>query len=315
MSEELRAKRIKVEIIAGEAAAARMQATLRALSNGIIGESVAKAMQGQMAAANSRALAAFTESFRIRGNEASRIIGEAFAARTAEMFEVLKPSFERFRHVWEQALPPNWRELEEIDGVSPILEFMEETGWSLAWVPRSVVITELLAAADDKTRSSVLLARKTEILEDLVACLGEVADPSLQESREIAIEAVECYREGKVRGAQALATNLFSTLIHANLEQESFAQARAAFTKDDPMHVNIGRFRLVAILRTAGRAIDVYRGKPNEPVPTVFNRHASTHKVGDTQYTPINALTSLLLVVSLLRELNFWAGRVEEAHE
>jgi hypothetical protein len=78
------------------------------------------------------------------------------------------------------------------------------------------------------------------------------------------------------------------------------------------MHVSIGRFRLVAILRSAGRAIAEYRGKPGEAVPTVFNRHASTHRVVAAQYTQLNALTSLMLVTSLLRELDFWGSQEDE---
>jgi hypothetical protein len=310
MSDEPQRKPIQVEIIGGDAAAARMRETVRALTNGIVGESLAKAMHGQITSINSAALAALNESFRIRV-DLSKIIAESITARTGEIFRVLKPSFERFRQVWEEALPPNWGGLSAVDGVSRILEFMDETGWALAWVPRSEVITELLAAEDEK-RAVVLLASETEILGDLVACLSEISDPSLHESRDSAAEAVECYRDGKPRGAQALATNLFSTLIHENLEQPSFAKARAEFTRDDPMHVNIGRFRLVAILRTAGRAIDVYRGEPDEPVPTVFNRHASTHQVGAVQYTRLNALTSLMLVVSVIRELDFWAERADD---
>jgi hypothetical protein len=75
------------------------------------------------------------------------------------------------------------------------------------------------------------------------------------------------------------------------------------------VHVSFERFRLVAILQTAGCAIEHYRGDQGDPIPTRFNRHASTHRVGGIQYTRSNSLTSLMLVVSLIRELDFWAGR------
>lgn len=41
----------------------------------------------------------------------------------------------------------------------------------------------------------------------------------------------------------------------------------------------------------------------HDPVPTAFNRHATVHAAGPTQYTVANALTALMLAVSLVREI------------
>jgi len=40
-----------------------------------------------------------------------------------------------------------------------------------------------------------------------------------------------------------------------------------------------------------------------DPVPSVFNRHATAHAAGWTQYTPANTLIAVMLGVSLTREL------------
>lgn len=50
-------------------------------------------------------------------------------------------------------------------------------------------------------------------------------------------------------------------------------------------------------------------------MPPDFNRHASAHRVSGVQYTPVNALASVMLVTALIRELNAWADvpREDEA--
>ena len=308
MSEDAK-PRVRVEIVGDPSRAlALSQEVVGTTRLGLLGEEFANALGSQIAEANKQVFAAFAESLKPKIDVAS-IIGEGFNTQVAEMMDALKPTFERFQEMWETALPPNWREFEKLDRVNEILAFMEETGWSLAWVPRPEVIEGLLAAAGENARAAALLDREGEVLDDLTACLSEVADLKLAEVKEIAAEAVDSYRGGRRRAAQALATCLFTTLIHVHLEQRTLGGARATFARHDPMHVSIGRFRLVAILRSAGRAIEQFRGEPNEPIPTTFNRHASTHRVGVIQYTRLNALTSLMLVVSLARELEFWAGR------
>jgi len=324
MSEDDQKPRVRVRITGDPPAIFNAQARIAALSAGI-GESLTKRLTQQIAAVNQQALAALAksltpqidfsgitreilaESFKPRMDFSG--LAEALTPRIAEMMDALKPSFERLHEMWETALPPNWREFEKADRVTEILNFMEETGWSLAWVPRPSVIDDLLAATDSAARGQALLAHEAEVLDDLDLCLAEITDADLAETLKAATEAVGSYRDGRVLAAQALATCLFTTLIHVNLEHKTFGAARDAFTEHDPMHVNIGRFRLVAIQRSAGRAIDKYMGEPGEPIPTTFNRHASTHRVGATQYTRLNSLTSLLLVVSLLRELDFWGAR------
>jgi hypothetical protein len=304
MSEGDPKQRVRVEVIGDPSAIFRMQGAVAALSAGV-GETLTKALAEEVVAVNQRALAALSASIK----PSIQIINDRIAGT---MMDALKPTFARLHEMWEAALPPNWREFEKVDRVTEILDFMEETGWSLAWVPRPSVVEDLLAARDAAACGQALLAHEVEVLEDLDLCLAEVTDEDLAETVNAASEAVGSYRDGRVLAAQALATCLFTTLIHVNLEHETFGKARAAFTEDDPMHVSIGRFRLVAILRSAGRAIEKYKGRPGEGVPTIFNRHASTHRVGAIQYTRVNSLTSLMLVASLLRELDFWSAREQE---
>lgn len=95
-------------------------------------------------------------------------------------------------------------------------------------MPRPSVIEHLLAATDRAARGQVLLDHEAEVLDDLDQCLAEITDPDLAETVNAADEAVGSYRERRPLSAQALATCLFTTLIHVNLEQETFVAARAS---------------------------------------------------------------------------------------
>jgi hypothetical protein len=53
----------------------------------------------------------------------------------------------------------------------------------------------------------------------------------------------------------------------------------------------------------------------DEEVPSRYNRHATTHRVSPVQYTELNALAALMLMTSLLAEINYWAPRLRRTAE
>lgn len=113
-------------------------------------------------------------------------------------------------------------------------------------------------------------------------------------------EAIESYRSGYYRSAQALATATLTTTIHEVYDHKTFAQAREAFAKMDPEEADLRSWRLSVIVTAVLCTLHSYF--PGDPVPMLFNRHASTHRIGAPQYRQLNSLTSLMLVVSLLLE-------------
>jgi hypothetical protein len=44
---------------------------------------------------------------------------------------------------WERAEPPNWKGREDPDEIIAMLEFIVETGWSLAWAPRVSLLRDM----------------------------------------------------------------------------------------------------------------------------------------------------------------------------
>jgi hypothetical protein len=55
---------------------------------------------------------------------------------------------------------------------------------------------------------------------------------------------------------------------------------------------------LVAVTPVVSRFFE----RQGDPVPTTPNRHAVSHTVSPAQYTPANALWSVLIAVSVLRQ-------------
>ncbi len=225
--------------------------------------------------------------------------------------KMLLPALQGARTLWRDSMPSNWVELAPDEAIS-VGELMAETGLSLAWVPRVDIVRAILAADADE-RADVLLAHEGEVVEDLRTCLADVAAPSLQELRAHLAKAVGAYAAGFPEPAQSHAANVFSTTLEVPLSL-SFSKAREEFARHRPDDVDIRSFRRAAIYQAARKAIARYvvDEKGGNP-PSDFNRHASTHHVSYVQFTPANALASVLLATSLLRELECWEHDRDES--
>jgi hypothetical protein len=198
------------------------------------------------------------------------------------------------------AYPENWRHF-DIDEFGSAIEVMVEHGLNVAWVPRGLVVRELLAAADGTTRDAVLRAREAAILDDIEASLVATEHADLVEPADALREAIATFRDGHLRASQALAAVTLGTVIHDTFGEAKFAQAKQRFEALDPDLVPFAEARAAAVLRCVARAL-----QRTDVAGHGFNRHAAAHRVSDDQYTRPNAIASLLLVAGLLREVNEW---------
>jgi hypothetical protein len=257
--------------------------------------------RSSVAAEVRRSIEALQGSLAPRVSEIARLINQANLERTRELLAVASEIGKANRELRERAFPPNWTDF-SMDEIKACVEFMDETGYSLVWVPRGEIVRELLATPVDR-REQVLVESAAAIMEDLDGALAEIRHTELIELRDHVADSVAAFRDGHPRAAQALATSVLTTAMHVHLGLKRFKDARDEFSKRDPMEVEVTLFKIAAIYKTANRAVETYMGKDDEPIPTIFNRHASTHRVSRIQYTKANAIAALLLVTSLLREL------------
>ena len=94
---------------------------------------------------------------------------------------------------------------------------------------------------------------------------------------------------------------LVGTVVHDLHGLDKIVKAHNTYKKLDPEKVAFDEFRWTTIHRCLGFAC----AGTNAP-GTNFHRNRSAHHVDPAQYTPANAVRSLLLVVGLLREEQFW---------
>lgn len=224
--------------------------------------------------------------------------------RTPEFVDALQQATQRFREAFRNALPPNWGSMsfEEVFGV---VEVIEQTGFSLAWAPREEIVKALLEAEPDD-RDQLLLGRRDEVVDDLDTLLDEIRNPRLRDIPAGLRASLKAYREGHSEAAQALTTVLFTALLHGPLRFKGHGKARKNFGKAYPTDSTIEHFRLASITLAGEAALDDFNPMTCQPRSERYNRHASAHSYLREQYNDLAALVSLLLVMTLTRECEYW---------
>jgi hypothetical protein len=187
---------------------------------------------------------------------------------------------------------------------------MVEHGLNIAWVPRGEVVRELLSAPDVAARDAVLIARETELIEDVERALDAIELGELAGPVDALREAVAAFRDGHHRAAQALATVTLGTVIHDTFGEEHFASARRRFEALDPRRVDFHEARSAAVLRCIARAL-----QQTHVAGPGFNRHAAAHRPSADQYTRPNTIASLMLVAGLLCEVDCSLRSEREAEQ
>ena len=217
-----------------------------------------------------------------------------------ETMEALRKAANAWVEAWEAALPDNWTGLDPAE-VASIIELVSETGYSLVWLPRIEIVRELMDA-DCVDVPALILDRKEEVLDDAGRCLADVARPELMQLRAAIEESIAVFREGHHRAAQALAAVVFTSEVHAHFAMGTTA-SRKRMEAADPMGGPIGRIRIHTIFRAAVLALAEFRPDRAVPVRRSFNRHNSAHRITTEQWTEANALSSIMLATSFLREM------------
>jgi hypothetical protein len=206
----------------------------------------------------------------------------------------------------QQFEPENWRG-EGLDHVE-MLTVMEE-GIPLVWTPGPEVIRALVAEEDPAARRKVLEQHAAAVTSHCRAVLDDIERDDLARQVEHLNNCLDLLASGPTAPAQALAANVWDTTLRAIVRADPSLQANKGYftypavTSKLPkatMETTLGRFRAYCINTCVHVACTTYFGPP---VPEHYSRHATSHATGLTQYTLANALTAVMLVVGLLREL------------
>lgn len=263
------------------------------------------------AARRAAASAARTElqrqAFSLAGPDLRRLalgfgLNRAEALQVAKRLTVSAPLIDKFARLD----PENWR-YEPLDREA-MITVMEE-GIPLVWVPPAEVIRDLCAEPDPAHRREILVARLDQVLHHGGQVLEAINRVDLASSKQHLRECLALLDEGRPAAAQALATCVWDTTLRALVRADSSLQnkhggftykiIKAAMPQAD-MGVTVGKFRAYCLNTCLHAAWGEYFGPQ---VPPQYNRHATAHAVGPTQYTTANAAVAFMNALGLMREL------------
>ncbi|MCW2980491.1 MAG: hypothetical protein JWO14_2218 [Solirubrobacterales bacterium] len=238
--------------------------------------------------------------------DAGRVLRETGPALLRDVLSASKD----FADAFVDAMPENFHALTNPQ-VFAAVELMEGTGWSLLWTPPAETVVELLGTRDAAVRREILLGAEPRILFDLDGLLRRVRRPDLLPLRAATRESLETYRSGFFTASQALSASILSSALHEHLGEKSHGKARKRFIEANEKEASLSDFRWIAVQQALGKVLDDYNPATGRPERSDFNRHASAHRVKEPQYRQVNALSALMLVTSLLLELDdpSWAER------
>ncbi|MEU6025179.1 hypothetical protein [Micromonospora sp. NPDC047134] len=222
-----------------------------------------------------------------------------------------KISFPDFAELMRRHLPGNWHGAIG-DGVKSMDLFeLARAGWPSAWVPGPKVLRALALAAPAE-RGQVLCENEDHVLDGCDIALAEVVSGPSQVQASLLSQAVAAARQGYHAPAQALAASVIDTVIRESVSTwRGYADWLRLHPDDDDFA--IGQMRYMTAMAPLRPALKRFFPEKGHPVPEAFNRHASTHAVGEVQYTRTNALVAVLLAVSIVRELHAqYAEQVDE---
>jgi hypothetical protein len=170
-------------------------------------------------------------------------------------------------------------------------------GIPFAWVLRSEIARKLLDAPDAEARRDILLARAADVVDDIRDTIEEL--PASPERTHLA-DALATYEDGHWRSAQAHAAVIADSTVCA---VEGLGRKTAVLEAQRP--IGKALVREIARLLVLGPSAVIFarflvdRG---DPVPSYFNRHASSHTLDHAQWNEANALIGLMYATSIATE-------------
>lgn len=222
-----------------------------------------------------------------------------------QQFETIAAAAKSMAATTAALLPPEWDGFSE-DEFQLGIDLATGQGIATVRAPRQKIIRALFDAPEDEALG-VLMENRTDVLDDIEQAIEQIPAGVLADWPVLARKSLEAYRAGHEEASQALSAALLTTMIH-EMEGRYLAKARRTFEELEPDQVAMRKFRLAVILRAVATTISETEGE--EPQ---FHRHASIHHASLDQYSSANALSALLLISNLVRELvNFAAAREDE---
>jgi hypothetical protein len=193
--------------------------------------------------------------------------------------------------------PRNWPS--DFERILPMLQVIaNDEGIPIAWVPDADILEELASAPDSATRSSLLIERRDDILENCRSATEniehELITPLMPSVREV-FDA--CASGFWMVGALASVQ-----LTHSIVEALAWPSDRQRVQK---FHALTSDVSLRGVMEQATRAplvqfYEDWHPKSGRPRPVNLSRHVITHRFGPDQVVDRNCVVAVMLLASLV---------------
>ena len=199
--------------------------------------------------------------------------------------------------------PSNW---EGFVNYQTAMALMKD-GFPVAWVPDADTLAALAEASDRAARQALLVERRDAVLAHAAGVLAEVSSIDLHDPRALIEEAVACVTLFPY-AAQSLALHAATVVALEEMGMTRLFELRGDLDEHIALLQRQDHQRLATDLRksllllTVASALRTFRPSCGDPIPTRPNRHAVAHSASLIQFTEANALESVLLAVSVLRQ-------------
>jgi hypothetical protein len=270
------------------AAVAAQSQWAQALSRAIDVPALERANQAIVASGVLRNLSdssqAILESLRSRVN-----VGAEFYK--AFQFELPKLDVSGFIAALGRWIPTNLRHT-DLDRAAALA--LDE-GLPLSWIPRSEIVTDLLAVDSADERLTILRDRRGDILDD---CEGALADIDHEWARQC-LNAARALRAGFDAPAQSHAANIIDSVVLDLHGRHGRERSRERAKQElDELPLRLAAENLT--IRPLFRAFTTWWPSSNMALPEHFARHATAHAVGHPDvFEATSALVAVMLATSL----------------
>lgn len=212
------------------------------------------------------------------------------------VFREVAEAGRKFEQAWRQSLPVNWREL-SFKEIRELIRLTQEEGVPLVWVPGAELSAEISKKKTREEAVAFLVHKRDQVLDDVDEVLSEVTDPDLTGWGDKVGKATAAYRDGHTETAQSMAAAVVTAGLEKGMRFKKLKRVRSAAHRLSPDQARLARFRHTLVTHLGSRCVqgDGYQ------LPG-FNRGDSIHEVADSQYTPENSLTGIMVAAAILRE-------------
>jgi hypothetical protein len=228
----------------------------------------------------------------------------------------------------EMARPRNWWG----SGLEPssLFAIAREEGIPVVWVPSARTLKQLVEAAGEQARRRVLAEEQAHVQADCVTVLAECEDPWLGDDVALCRKAIQAMRAGFHEAAMALFVGIAEPLaswastprlrgFKSEADREAWLQHRRKIGKYawaeyelDARGADISsyKFKQQVLMAPIPRFFTPWFADSGQPTPVRLSRHVVAHHPTIAHFSVENALTALMLVVSILREKQAWSEEV-----